>query len=142
MRSCARPRVTRSSLRASPIAKAPGGSCFGLEDGGEIGSTALAALPFADDGELAYQRLGEILRQIDPGESGPLVRTITGIALRPRRQTERQDPEGTRFVEARSSPSQSAPSYLRPCGPRPFQPGVYLPNGARSTEKPSRPIST
>ena len=74
-----------------------GGSCWAWKTA-KIGLTALAALPFADDAELAYQRLGEILRQIDPVESGPLVRAITGIALRPRRQTEPQDPEGTRFV--------------------------------------------
>jgi hypothetical protein len=73
-----------------------GGLLEGLEEGGSIGRTALEALPFADDSEAALQRLGQILRQIDPGESGPIVRTITGIALRPRRQTEPIDPPGLR----------------------------------------------
>jgi hypothetical protein len=73
-----------------------GGLLEGLEEGGAIGRTALEALPFASDSEAALQRLGEILRQIDPGESGPIVRTITGIVLRPRRQTEPVDPPGLR----------------------------------------------
>jgi len=71
-----------------------GGLLEGLEEGGAVGRTALEALPFADDADAAFQRLGEILRQIDPGESGPIVRSITGIALRPRRQTEPLDPPG------------------------------------------------
>jgi hypothetical protein len=73
-----------------------GGLLEGLEEGGAIGRTALEALPFADDGEAALQRLGEILRQIDPGESEPIVRAVTGIALRRRRQTEPLDPPGVR----------------------------------------------
>ena len=73
-----------------------GGLLEGLEEGGAVGRTALEALPFADDADAAFQRLGEILRQIDPGESGPIVRSITGIALRPRRQTEPLDPPGLR----------------------------------------------
>jgi hypothetical protein len=74
-----------------------GGLLLGLEDGGPIGLTALAALPFADDAELAYQRLGEILRQIDPVESSSIVGAVYGIALRPRRQVEPEDPPGSRF---------------------------------------------
>jgi hypothetical protein len=74
-----------------------GGLLEGLEVGGPIGLAALEALPFADDADNAYQRLGEIVRQIDPGESGPVVRAITGVALRPRRQTEPLDPPGLRF---------------------------------------------
>jgi hypothetical protein len=77
-----------------------GGLLEGLEEGGAIGRTALEALPFADDADAAFQRLGEILQQIDPGESGPIVRTITGIALRPRRQTEPLDPPGLRSCAA------------------------------------------
>jgi hypothetical protein len=73
-----------------------GGLLEGLEEGGAIGRTALEALPLADDADAAFQRLGEILRQIDPGESAPIVRTITGIALRRRRQTEPLDPPGLR----------------------------------------------
>jgi hypothetical protein len=73
-----------------------GGLLDGLEEGGPLGLVALGALPFADDAEGAYQRLGEILRQIDPVESAPVVHAITGIALRPRRQAEPLDPPGTR----------------------------------------------
>ncbi len=73
-----------------------GGLLLGLEEGGAIGLAALEALPFADDAEAAYQRLGEIVRQIDPVETGPVVRAISEIALRPRRQTEPLDPPGLR----------------------------------------------
>lgn len=77
-----------------------GGLLEGLEEGGAVGRTALEALPFAEDADAALQRLGEIVRQIDPGESGPIVRSITGIALRPRRQTEPTDPAGLRSCAA------------------------------------------
>jgi hypothetical protein len=73
-----------------------GGLLEGLEEGGPFGLVALDALPFADDADAAFQRLGEIVRQIDPVESSPVVRAITGIALRPRRQTEPIDPPGLR----------------------------------------------
>ncbi len=73
-----------------------GGLLDGLEEGGPLGLVALGALPFADDAEAAYQRLGEILRQIDPVESAPIVHAIAGIALRPRRQAEPLDPPGAR----------------------------------------------
>lgn len=68
----------------------------GLEEGGPIGVTALEALAFADDAEAAFQRLGEVVRQIDPGETAPFIRAISAIALRPRRQTEPVDPDGLR----------------------------------------------
>jgi hypothetical protein len=73
-----------------------GGLLEGLEEGGPLGLVALDALPFADDAEVAFQRLGEIVRQIDPVESSPVVSAITAIALRPRRQTELLDPPGLR----------------------------------------------
>jgi hypothetical protein len=73
-----------------------GGLLEGLAEGGPLGLLALEALPFADDAEGALQRLGEIVRQIDPGESGPVVRSIAGIAGRPRCQTEPIDPPGLR----------------------------------------------
>ena len=59
----------------------------GLEEGGPIGLVALAALPFADDAEAAYQRLGEILRQLDPAEIGPVLHAVVDIARRPPAQT-------------------------------------------------------
>jgi hypothetical protein len=73
-----------------------GGLLEGLEQGGPLGLVALEALPFADDADAAFERLGEIVRQIDPGESTPVVRAIAGIAARPRRQTEPLDPPGLR----------------------------------------------
>jgi hypothetical protein len=73
-----------------------GGLLDGLEEGGPLGLVALGALPFADDADLAFQRLGEIVRQIDPAESSPVVTAITAIALRPRRQAEPLDPPGLR----------------------------------------------
>jgi hypothetical protein len=73
-----------------------GGLLEGLEEGGPLGLVALDALPFADDADAAFQRLGEIVRQIDPVESSPVVGAITAIALRPRRQTEPLDPPGLR----------------------------------------------
>jgi len=66
----------------------------GLEEGGAIGMAALEALPFADDAEAAYERLGEIVRQIDPRQAGPVIRTIDAIAAKPARQVEPVDPAG------------------------------------------------
>jgi hypothetical protein len=73
-----------------------GGLLEGLEEGGPLGLVALDALAYADDADAAYQRLGEIVRQIDPGESSAIVGAIMAIALRPRRQTEPLDPPGLR----------------------------------------------
>ena len=69
----------------------------GLEEGGPTGIVALEALPFTDDAEAAYQRLGEILRQVDADQSAPFVRAVGAIARRPPRQSEPVDPEGMRF---------------------------------------------
>jgi hypothetical protein len=68
----------------------------GLEEGGTIGQTALLALPFADDAEASYARLGEILSHIDSGESAPFIAAIGEIARRPSRQREVVDPPGLR----------------------------------------------
>lgn len=73
-----------------------GGLLEGLEEGGPIGLAALAALPFADDADAAYQRLGEIVQQLDPAATGPVLQAIVDIAARPRRQTEPIDPAGLR----------------------------------------------
>lgn len=73
-----------------------GGLLEGLEEGGPIALAALAALPWADDADAAYQRLGEIVRQLDPAATGPVVQTILAMAARPRRQTEPLDPPGLR----------------------------------------------
>jgi hypothetical protein len=73
-----------------------GGLLEGLEEGGPIALVALAALPFADDADFAFQRLGEIARQVDPGSTGPVLEAILDMAARPRRQTEPLDPPGLR----------------------------------------------
>lgn len=69
-----------------------------LEEGGPIGKTALAALPYADDAEIAYQRLGEIVRQLEPSAAGPIVETIGDIAERARRQVEPLDRDGMKYA--------------------------------------------
>lgn len=73
-----------------------GGLLEGLEEGGPIALAALAALPFAHDADAAYQRLGEIVRQLEPAAALPVVATILEIAGRPRRQAEPLDPPGLR----------------------------------------------
>jgi len=73
-----------------------GGLLEGLEEGGPIGLAALAALPWADDADAAYQRLGEIVRQLDPAATLPVVQALVDMASRPRRQTEPLDPPGLR----------------------------------------------
>lgn len=68
----------------------------GFEEGGVLARTALAALPFADDGEVAYGRLAEVVRQLARADAvAPLV-AIGGIAARPREQREPLDPVGRR----------------------------------------------
>lgn len=73
-----------------------GGLLEGLEEGGPIALAALAALPLADDADLAFQRLGEIVRQLDARALGPVLQAIADMAVRPRRQTEPLDPPGLR----------------------------------------------
>jgi len=73
-----------------------GGLLEGLEEGGPIALAALGALPWAADADAAYQRLGEIVRQLDPAAAGPVVQAILDMASRPRRQTEALDPAGLR----------------------------------------------
>ena len=90
--------ISRDPMALARLAdrEGAGGLLEGLEEGGPLGLVALDALPFADDADAAYQRLGEIVRQIDPSECGPVVRAIAGIAGRGRRQTEPLDPPGLR----------------------------------------------
>jgi hypothetical protein len=98
-----RDELWRRALDGDPIDLArladregAGGLLEGLEEGGPIGLTALAALPSADDADAAYQRLGEIVRQLDPTATAPVLGAIIDIAARPRRQTEPLDPPGLR----------------------------------------------
>jgi hypothetical protein len=73
-----------------------GGLLEGLEEGGAVSLTALLALPFADDGELAYGRLAEIMRQLEPAAAQPVISAVRALAQTPRRQTEPLDPAGMR----------------------------------------------
>lgn len=68
-----------------------------LEEGGVVGLTALAALPYADDAEVAYRRLGEVLRLLDPEKTEPVVQATRAIAEKPLRQAELLDPEGIKY---------------------------------------------
>jgi hypothetical protein len=69
----------------------------GIDDGGETAETALAALPFAEDGEIALGRLVELARA-DPARRRAVLSAILGIAGQPRRQREPLDPEGARHA--------------------------------------------
>jgi hypothetical protein len=66
-----------------------------LDDGDPIAATALAALPQADDGEIALGHLGDLLRG-DARARRRVLAAILGVAGQPRRQREALDPEGAR----------------------------------------------
>jgi hypothetical protein len=68
----------------------------GVEQGGEVGIAALHALPFADDAELAFRRLGEIALQTEAEVQLDVVNVIEQIAARPLTQTEVLDAPGAR----------------------------------------------
>jgi hypothetical protein len=68
----------------------------GLEEGGPVALAALAALPYAEDAELAYRRLGEVAASIDPDDARPVLDALLGVAARRRKQTEPLDPPGMR----------------------------------------------
>ena len=85
------------ALELDRLADAEGcaGLLVGLEEGGAVGRTALRALPFADDAELAMGRLAEIARQADDAALPLVLDAIEGIAQRPLHQREPLDPLGT-----------------------------------------------
>jgi hypothetical protein len=66
-----------------------------VEAGGPPAETALEALPFADDGDLALGRLAEIAKA-DPARRHAVLAAILGVAGRPRQPRELLDPEGVR----------------------------------------------
>jgi hypothetical protein len=70
------------------------GLLAGLEEGGAVGLTALAALPWAEDAEVATPRLAEILRSTTPAALGPVLDSLEGVVQRPRTQTEPLAPLG------------------------------------------------
>jgi hypothetical protein len=69
------------------------GLLTGVEEGGDVRETALAALPLADDGEAALGRLGEIASEANPGEIQPILEAMVKILDRPLTQRERLDPD-------------------------------------------------
>jgi len=71
-----------------------------LDDGGEIEATALAALPYADDAELALGPLAERAEKAEPAQLGAILEAILAIAGQPRRPRELVDPEGARYAGA------------------------------------------
>ena len=84
------------AIELARLAEAEGatGLLVGLEEGGATGVVALAALPYAEDAELAMQRLSEIVVQVDAPAMLAVLDTIEGIVQRPRRQTEPLAPLG------------------------------------------------
>jgi hypothetical protein len=69
----------------------------GLEAGGTLARTALAALPYAPDGELGLARLCELLPHLETAEHLALVLSAAhGIISRPPRQAERLELQGYR----------------------------------------------
>jgi hypothetical protein len=90
----------------------------GLEEGGAIGVAALEALPFADDAEAAYERLGEIVGQVEARQAGPVIRAIDAIAAKPTRQVEPVDPAGMKSC---------AQALLSLGNDRSVEPGVRAP---------------
>ncbi|MFO0762055.1 MAG: thiamine biosynthesis protein [Byssovorax sp.] len=66
----------------------------GVEDGGDNALTALSALPFAGDGELALRRLGELGLRPGALPRRAVLSAILGVSGQPRRQREALDPEG------------------------------------------------
>lgn len=69
----------------------------GLETGRSIGLTALGALPYATDAELALGRLCEIVEQEPSDPPRVVLKAVHGIVARPPTQTEELDNTG--YVE-------------------------------------------
>lgn len=67
----------------------------GVDDGGDIAALALAALPYADDADIALGHLADLASTSD-AQRRPILETILAIAGRPRRPRELLDPEGAR----------------------------------------------
>ncbi len=67
----------------------------GLDDEDAIAETALAALPYADDAEIALGRLGDLAGH-DPRRRRRVLGAILGVAGQPPRQREALDAEGAR----------------------------------------------
>jgi hypothetical protein len=71
-----------------------GGLLAGVELGGRVGLTGLAALPYADDAEIALGPLCGLAARMPADRVGPVLVAVEGILRRPVRPTERLDAEG------------------------------------------------
>jgi hypothetical protein len=78
------------------LAVGAAGLLEGVNDGGEIAAVALAALPYADDADIALARLAELAAGADVSLRRPILSAILAIAGEPRRSRELLDPEGVR----------------------------------------------
>lgn len=89
-------------LEKQRLAEAAGAAelLLGVADGGETARVALAALPYADDADLALGPLGERALAAAPADVGPVLLAVLGIAGRPPRQREPLDLEGARACGA------------------------------------------
>ncbi|WP_437747673.1 thiamine biosynthesis protein [Sorangium sp. So ce302] len=89
-------------LDCARLAEAEGGSGLlaALDDGGDIALTALRALPYADDADLALGPLAERARAASGPSLPPLLEALLGIAGRPPRPREPLDPDGARGAAA------------------------------------------
>ncbi|MDC0676339.1 thiamine biosynthesis protein [Sorangium atrum] len=89
-------------LECARLAEAEGaaGLLAALDDGGDIALTALRALPYADDADLALGPLAERARAASGPPLPPLLEALLGIAGRPARPREPLDPDGARSAAA------------------------------------------
>ncbi|WP_437283114.1 thiamine biosynthesis protein [Sorangium sp. So ce375] len=89
-------------LECARLAEAEGASGLlaALDDGGDIALTALRALPYADDADLALGPLAERARAASGPLLPPLLEALLGIAGRPPRPREPLDPDGARGAAA------------------------------------------
>jgi hypothetical protein len=77
------------------VAVGAAGLLAGLDDGGDTADTALLALPYADDAEVALGHLAALARA-DPGRRRRVLAAILGIAGRPPHPRDPLDLEGAR----------------------------------------------
>jgi hypothetical protein len=83
-------------IELTRLANAEGatGLLVGLEEGGASSVVALAALPYAEDAEVAMGRLAQILVQSDAKSAPLVIACMEGIMQQPVRSTELLDPLG------------------------------------------------
>jgi hypothetical protein len=67
-----------------------------IEEGGDVGLTALAALPYADDADVALSRLCAILAARDQVARAAVLRAVHDVVARPQRPREPVAPDGVR----------------------------------------------